>query len=66
MPRHLPPGLAHVAWGVCAAVVAAFVLLAALAVIEPDDVIALTIVVFALAAALLAHEWREQFKAERR
>jgi hypothetical protein len=43
-----------------------FILLAALAVIEPGDATLLTVVVVALAAALLAHEWRQQFRNERR
>jgi UDP-N-acetylmuramoyl-tripeptide--D-alanyl-D-alanine ligase len=40
--------------------------LAALGAFEPDEVIELTVVVVALAALLLAHEWRGQFRNERR
>jgi hypothetical protein len=65
MPRHASAGFAQLAWGVGASVVVAYILLAALAVIEPGEELAVTILVVALAAALLAHGWREQFRDER-
>jgi hypothetical protein len=65
MPRHASAGLAQLAWGVGASVVVVYILLAALAVIEPGEELAVTILVVALAAALLAHGWREQFRDER-
>ena len=49
----------------CGAVVFGYVFLAALGAFEPDEVIELTIAVVALAALLLTHEWREQFRDER-
>jgi hypothetical protein len=55
----------HYLWAACGAIVVGYVFFAALGVFEPDEVIELTIVVVALAAALLAHEWREQFRDER-
>jgi ABC-type antimicrobial peptide transport system permease subunit len=65
MPRQASAGVAQLVWGACASVVLVYILLAALAVIEPGEVLVLTILVVALAAALLAHEWREQFRDER-
>ena len=64
--RHEHTGLSHLLWAVCASVVVVFVFLAALGAFEPKEVIEITVVVVALAAALLAHEWREQFRDERR
>jgi hypothetical protein len=55
----------HYLWAVVGAIVVGYVLLAALGAFEPDDVIELTIAVVAMAALLLAHEWREQFRDER-
>ena len=55
----------HYLWAACGLVVVAYVLLAALDAFDPDDVLELTIAVVALAALLLAHEWREQFRDER-
>ena len=43
-----------------------YIFLAALGAFEPDEVLELTIAVVALAALLLAHEWRGQFRNERR
>jgi uncharacterized membrane protein YfcA len=56
----------QVLWAACGAIVVGYVFLAALGAFEPDEVIELTIVVVLLAAILLAHEWREQFRDERR
>jgi len=55
----------HYLWAVVGAVVVGYVFLAALGAFEPDEVVELTIAVVALAAVLLAHEWREQFRDER-
>jgi hypothetical protein len=66
VPRHRNASPAHLLWAACASVVLVFILLAALAVIEPGDATLVTVVVVALAAALLAHEWRQQFRNERR
>jgi hypothetical protein len=60
------PAVRHALWALCAAVVGLYILLAALGVIEPWDALELTVAVFVLAALLLAHEWREQFRRERR
>ena len=56
----------HALWAACAAIVVLYIFLAALGAFEPDEVIELTVVVVALAALLLAHEWRGQFRNERR
>jgi hypothetical protein len=55
----------HYLWAACGLLVVGYVLLAALGAFEPSEVIELTIAVVALAALLLAHEWREQFRDER-
>jgi hypothetical protein len=55
----------HLLWAACGAVVVGYVFLSALGAFEPDEVIELTIAVVALAALLLTHEWREQFRDER-
>ena len=60
-----PQNPLHLLWAACGAVVVAYVFLAALGAFEPDDVIELTIAIVALAALLLTHEWREQFRDER-
>jgi hypothetical protein len=41
-----------------------YVFLAALGAFEPTEVIEVTIAVVLLAALLLTHEWREQFRDE--
>jgi len=55
----------HYLWAAVGAIVVGYVFLAALSAFEPGEVVELTIVVVALAALLLAHEWREQFRDER-
>jgi heme A synthase len=64
--RHEHTGLTHALWAICASVVVVFVFLAALGAFEPEEVIEVTIVVVVLAAVLLAHEWRQQFRDETR
>ena len=64
--RHERTGVGPFLWAISASVVVAFVFLAALGAFEPEEVVEVTLVVVALAAALLAHEWREQFRDERR
>jgi fatty acid desaturase len=59
-------GPVHVLWAACGMIVVGYVFLAALGAFEPGEVLVLTIVVVALATALLAHEWREQFRDEGR
>jgi hypothetical protein len=56
----------HLLWAACGAIVVVYVFLAALGAFEPDEVIELTVAVVVLAALLLTHEWREQFRDERR
>ncbi|MEA2331959.1 MAG: hypothetical protein QOH58_2097 [Thermoleophilaceae bacterium] len=56
--------LARGLWAACASVVAVFILLAALEAVDPGEAVELTAVVVALAALLLAHEWRGLFRAE--
>jgi hypothetical protein len=56
----------HVLWAACASVVVAYIFFAALGAFEPADVLELTIAIVALAAVLLAHEWRGLFRNERR
>jgi membrane protein implicated in regulation of membrane protease activity len=56
----------HALWAACGAIVVGYVFLAALGAFEPDEVIELTIAVVLIAAILLTHEWREQFRDERR
>ena len=46
------------------AIVVIYVFLAALGAFEPTEVIEVTIAVVLLAALLLTHEWREQFRDE--
>jgi hypothetical protein len=60
-----PDSALHLLWAACGAVVVGYVFFAALGAFEPDEVIELTIAVAALAALLLTHEWREQFRDER-
>jgi membrane protein implicated in regulation of membrane protease activity len=55
----------HVLWAACGAIVVGYVFLAALGAFEPSEVIELTIAVVLIAAILLTHEWREQFRDER-
>jgi hypothetical protein len=52
-------------WAGCGALVLVYIILAALGAFEPGDVVILTVIAVALAAAWLAHEWREQFHDER-
>jgi membrane protein implicated in regulation of membrane protease activity len=59
-------GPLHVVWAACGAIVVGYVFLAALGAFEPGEVLVLTIAVVAVAAAVLAHEWREQFRDEGR
>jgi hypothetical protein len=71
MDIHLPhlrehPSLKHALWAACAGIVVLYIFLAALGAFEPSEVVELTVVVVALAALLLAHEWRGQFRDERR
>jgi hypothetical protein len=54
----------HWFWGICGTVALLYIFLAALGAFEPGEVLELTLVVLALAAAFLVHEWRGQFKAE--
>ena len=58
-------GLPRIAWAICGALVLVYIFLATLGAFEPGDVIVLTAGAVALAAAWLAHEWREQFRNER-
>lgn len=55
----------HYVWAAIGAIVVVYVFLAALGAFDPEEVIELTIAVVAMAALLLAHEWREQFRDER-
>lgn len=66
--RHEPTPLAPFLWAACGSGVVVYVFLAALGAFAPGEVIVLTIAVLALAGAALAHahEWREQFRDERR
>ena len=54
----------HWFWGICGTAVVLYIFLAALGAFEPGEVLELTIAMVALAVALLAHEWRGQFRAE--
>ena len=56
----------QVLWAACAAIVVGYVFFAALGAFEPGEVIELTIAVILVAGILLTHEWREQFRDERR
>ena len=58
--------IVHLFWAVSAAIVVLFIVLAALGAVEPGDAIVLTVVVLALAALWLAHEWRGLWRDERR
>jgi hypothetical protein len=58
--------LTHVFWALCAAIVVLFIFFAALGAVEPGDAVELTVVVVALAAAWLAHAWRDLWRDERR
>ena len=60
-----PPNPTHFLWAACGAIVVAYVFLAALGAFQPEEVIELTIAVVVIAAVLLTHEWREQFRDER-
>jgi hypothetical protein len=60
------PGVIRFFWAVCGALVLMYIFLAALGAFEPDEVLGLTAVAVALAALWLAHEWRQQFRRERR
>jgi hypothetical protein len=62
--RHERMGLTHFVWAVCGSVVVVYIILTALGAFEPSEVVELTIAVVAIAALLLAHEWREQFRDE--
>ena len=53
-------------WAACGAIVVGYVFFAALGAFEPSEVIELTIAVVLIAGILLTHEWREQFRDERR
>ena len=63
---HEHASLKQALWAACAAIVVLYIFLAALGAFEPDEVIELTVIVVALAALLLAHEWRGLFRAEGR
>jgi hypothetical protein len=56
----------HAFWAVCAAIVVMFIFFAALGAVEPGDAVEVTAVVVALAAAWLAHAWRDLWRDERR
>jgi hypothetical protein len=64
--RREHPGLRHALWAACGTAVVLYVFFAALGAFEPTEVIELTVAVVALAALVLMHEWREQFRDERR
>jgi hypothetical protein len=59
-------GLDHVFWALCASVVGAFILVAALGALEPGDALGLTAVVLVLTVLWLAHAWRDLWRIERR
>jgi hypothetical protein len=56
----------HLFWGACAAIVLLFIFLAALGAIDPEEAVALTVVVLALAVLWLTHAWRGLWRDERR
>jgi hypothetical protein len=64
--RHEHTGLPQLVWAVCGFIVVVYVFVTALGAFKPLEVVELTIVVVAIAALLLTHEWREQFRDERR
>jgi hypothetical protein len=53
-------------WAFCGTIVVLFIFVAALGAVEPGDAVELTVVVVALAAAWLAHAWRDLWRDERR
>jgi hypothetical protein len=56
--NHATTGLTYFVWAVCGSTVVMYVLLSAVGAFEPSQIVELTIVVVAIAALLLAHEWR--------
>ena len=64
--HHETTGLTHFVWAVCGSIVVLYIFLTALGAFEPSEVVELTIAVVAIAALLLAHEWRGLFRDERR
>ena len=64
--RHEHTGLSQFVWAVCGSIVVVYIFLTALGAFKPWEVVELTIAVVAIAVLLLAHEWREQFRDERR
>jgi hypothetical protein len=66
LPHRRLDTLGHVFWAACGAIVLAFIFFAALGAVEPGDAVELTVVVVALAAAWLAHAWRDLWRDERR
>jgi len=64
--RNQHPSLRHVLWAGCGTAVVLYVFFAALGAFDPTEVIELTVAVVLAAALLLTHEWREQFRDERR
>jgi hypothetical protein len=66
MHRIHPHDLGHVFWAFCAAVVMAFIAVAALGAVEPGDAVPLTVAVLVLAILWLAHAWLDLWRNERR
>jgi hypothetical protein len=64
--RNQHPSPRHVLWAACGTAVVLYVFFAALGAFNPTEVIELTVAVVLLAVLLLTHEWREQFRDERR
>jgi hypothetical protein len=58
-------GVPRLAWAICGVLVLVYIVLAALGAFEPGEAVVPTVAAVALAALLLAHEWRKQFRDER-
>jgi hypothetical protein len=56
----------HVFWAGCALIVLLYILLAALAAIDPSEAVEITVGVLALAVLWLAHAWRGLWRDETR
>jgi len=64
--HHLRQTLVSVFWAVCAAAVMLALVLGAILDVQPSDAEAATAAVLLAAALWLAHEWRLQWRQERR
>jgi hypothetical protein len=61
----VPPAIQHAIWGLCAAVVLLYILVAALGAVDPTDAELATAAVMVAAVLWLAHSWRRLWDEER-